>query len=246
MTSRILEEKPAFLVAVADDEIRGDLLRHLGELASGVLHEVRNPLQSLRALMQVISQNLLTKEEIQALSLDILAQLDALDILLRDYQEISKPTAVQFSHVDGVTLCEGILRVIRSAAILKQIELDFCYPPALPLLYVDAARLRQVLLNLLTNAMQALEEKEGPRKIWVDVRQRNEWVIFSGSDNGCGIPADKLDRVFEKYYTTKRKGTGLGLAISRLIAEAHNGFLQAKSVEGKCSCFELGIPIINR
>ena len=246
MSSRILEEKLAFSVQTDDDEIRGDLLRHLGELASGVLHEVRNPLQSLRALMQVISQGLLTKEETQALSLDILAQLDALDILLRDYQEISKPTAVQLKYMDGVTLCDGVLRVIRSAAILKQIELDFSYPPDLPLIYADAVRLRQVLLNLLTNAMQALEEKEGLKKIWVDISQRNEWVIFSVYDNGCGIPADKLDRVFEKYYTTKTKGTGLGLAISRIIAEAHNGFLRVTSEIGKGSCFELGIPMVKR
>ena len=139
---------------------------------------------------------------------------------------------------------EESLKLLGNSVIKKRIQLEKKIAPELPLVKVDADKIRQVFLNILRNAIEAVEEggrievvmsKDGSRK--------PPMIKVKISDNGCGIDEEYLETIFEPFFTTKPFGFGLGLANARKIIEQHGGMIKVRSKKGEGACFEILLPI---
>ena len=150
---------------------------------------------------------------------------------------------IERQPVDLNQLVADGLRLVRSDAEIRKMRLSFEPEEMIPPILGDRIQLQQVLLNLLLNAMDALNETPPDnRRITLCVRAANGEVEVAVTDNGPGIPVDKLAHLFEPFFTTKAKGLGMGLSISRNIVEAHGGRLRAENNPGRGATFSFSLP----
>ncbi|MEG1500453.1 MAG: ATP-binding protein [Clostridiales bacterium] len=223
-----------------EEDYRNDLLRHMGETAASIIHEVRNPLQTVKAFMQVLSRIYKDDQTMNGYSDVVISELDRADNLLSDFLRFSRSKQDKFEIVNMVDICQDTVLLIRSHALLKGISIVDNYPPVLPLISVDVASIRQVLLNLLTNAIDACESGG---IISIAVEKNHDELHVMVKDNGQGMDVEQMHKIFNSFYTTKEKGTGLGLFISKSIARNHGGDILVGSSPGCGSCFILSLPL---
>jgi two-component system, LuxR family, sensor kinase FixL len=147
--------------------------------------------------------------------------------------------------LDVAEFVGDVAALVRPDAAARRINLEAAVPPDLPRVRGDRVHLQQVLLNLIVNAMDALGDTAEEQKS-IAVRARldgEEMVEISVSDNGPGVPSDKLPHIFDPFFTSKPHGLGMGLAISRTIIEAHGGRLWAES-DGSGATFRFTLPVV--
>jgi two-component system, NtrC family, sensor kinase len=248
--------------------MHSEKLASLGQLAAGVAHEINNPigyvasnLGSLEeytdSLMNLIRQmsDLLPIEQTQALKQQydfdyikqdlptLIAQsgsgLQRVIEIIRDLKDFSHLDDVEFVAANLHSGIQSTLNIIAYELKYKaEVIKDFA---DLPLVLCVPSQLNQVLLNLLINAAQSFDTRG---TITVSTGCDDYWVWFSVKDDGAGIPAHKLEQIFQPFYTTKAKGegTGLGLALSRSIVDKHLGVLEVTSELGQGSCFTVKLP----
>ena len=193
----------------------------LGRLAASVAHEVRNPLGSVDIQLQLLAE--------EARTLD---------------GPIATSLLVRLEATDPVPLVQRMVDLVAPEARSRRIELHFPEPPHLPHVLADENVLSQALLNVVINAFQAVARDTDESRVdvecsWDTTRER---VLIEVRDNGCGIPAEDLERVLEFYYTTKDTGTGLGLSIAQGILQQHGGSLQLMSRVGLGTSGTLALP----
>jgi two-component system, NtrC family, sensor histidine kinase HydH len=204
-------------------------LAHLGQMSAVLAHEIRNPLASLKGNAQLLAGGL-AGERAQAKAERVVDEATRLETLTNDLLEFARAGHLKLADVDPVDLA-------RDAAALggDRIRLDADGAPrSWPL---DAARMRQVLVNLIENAV---ELSEGP--VDVTVVRADRAVVFAVADRGPGIPDADLDKVFEPFFTKRTRGTGLGLAVARRLVELHGGTIRARHRDGGGTVFEVVIP----
>jgi PAS domain S-box-containing protein len=231
---------------LAEQMMQQEKLAAVGQLVSGVAHELNNPLAGVMAFAELL----------QALpSVDAEAK-GAVNTIYREAQRAAKIVRhlLTFARQQPAERSETDLNaVVRDALALRQlafrthdIELDMALDPALPVTWADPFQLQQVLLNLIGNAEQALADRDQPRRITVRTSQREGTVVVSISDTGVGIDPDRLDRIFNPFYTTKPvgQGTGLGLSISDGIVRQHGGRIIVESVPGEGATFRMELPVV--
>jgi len=142
-------------------------------------------------------------------------------------------------------VASDILRLVGSDARRRHVAVRSELVPSLPAIAADRVCLQQVMLNLLVNAMDAMEQvEEGERQLVVRTRQLDDAIEVAVSDTGRGIPADRLPQLFDAFFTTKKDGLGLGLAIARSIVEAHGGRIWAEDHGGRGATFRLTLPTL--
>lgn len=215
----------------------------LGQLASALAHELSQPLGAI--LRNAEAAEIMLKdatpdiEELRAIVDDILRDdhraagvIDKLRSLLGKGELASQPLALS-------AVISDVLALVKADASARRISFDLELEAALPKVLGDRIHLQQVLLNLIVNAMDALEEQDGPdRRVRVSARLLDTAAAeVRVCDNGPGIPADRLGRVFEPFYTTKAVGMGMGLPVSKTIIEAHGGKLTAENRPAGGACF---------
>jgi PAS domain S-box-containing protein len=219
--------------------VRREKLAILGQLASGVGHELRNPLgvmtNALYYLDAVIADPPANVKEYLGI---LRNQVDLSEKIVSDLLDFArvKPPQRQAVPLGGV-----VDRQLEGAGPMKNITVRTDIPPAVPPAFADQVQVGQVVLNLLTNAIQAIGDRGG--SIAVRAGVTNGLVRLEVSDNGHGIPAENLQRIFEPLFTTKARGMGLGLAVSRALAIANGGDITVESAEGKGSTFTLTLPV---
>jgi nitrogen fixation/metabolism regulation signal transduction histidine kinase len=172
----------------------------------------------------------------------IVAQVDALKTLVNSFGDYARPPSLQLSAVDLNALAGEVLDLYDNDA---RVALQRRFEPALPALQADQGRVRQVLHNLLKNALEATAEREQASITLSTARRREgarEGIELAVEDNGSGLPAGFDEQWFEPYRTTKSKGTGLGLAIVAKIAQEHGGLLSARDRDGGGARFALWLP----
>lgn len=218
----------------------------VGMLTAAIAHEVNNPLAAvvtnaeaaLRWLRRASPDAAEAEGAILALIQDALRARDVVDrtrlLLARNVTRAVALDARQAAE-DSLRLVEHDLRVADAEASLHAM-------PGLPAVMADPVQLQQILTNLLRNAAQALETTPAPREVALRMQAHRDGVLMTVTDNGPGIAADRLLRVFEPFFSTKAGGLGVGLAICRACAEANGGRLWVTSVEGVGSSFHLLLP----
>ncbi len=219
---------------------RMDRLASLGRMSAGIAHEVRNPLTGVSLLLDELHDRLLGHEADQELIRKALGEIERLETLVTEmlhFSSMPEPHLV-FGKIDAVV--QDSLFLLRKQCQRQQVKLIEDVPADLPQLQMDADRLKQVLLNLLNNALDSMPDGG---QLEVSVRPQGEQLVLRVKDSGCGIPADRLPLVFEPFFTTKGQGTGLGLAISYNIVSDHNGTIDIESNPGEGTTVLISLPL---
>jgi two-component system sensor histidine kinase HydH len=219
---------------------RNERLAALGKMAAGVAHELRNPLSSIKGLALLLKSNLSDPSN-EAETADILVkEVERLNRGIGELLDYAKPGQLIREVVSIQEIIEKTVLLVRidaeSYGITIRVETD----DKLPQVLVDKDKMNQVFLNLLLNAIQAMEQG-GELLVRTEKDGRN--IIIKVLDNGVGIETENLGRVFDPYFTTKNDGTGLGLAMSSKIIEEHDGWIELSSVAGEYTEVRVVLPL---
>ena len=222
------------------DEIlrQSDKLSIVGQLAASVAHEIRNPLTSLKGFIQFIQEN----EQLDASQYYKIMdkELNRIDQIMSQLLLLAKPQAKLYKETSLNDLLLFVETLLQQEAVVQNIKIETDISEELPLIRVEENELKQVLINLVKNAMDAMEDG-GTIHIKGEVKDNK--IQLSIKDEGCGIPANCLKRIGEPFYTTKEKGTGLGLMVSTKIMKEHRGNLEFDSVEGVGTTVRMILPL---
>jgi nitrogen fixation/metabolism regulation signal transduction histidine kinase len=207
-----------------------------GEVARRLAHEIKNPLTPIQLSAERIRRRFLdqmSKEDAQVLeraTRTIVQQVEAMKEMVNAFSDYARAPDMEIVRFDLNHLVAEVAELYRAREIPVALELSL--DPDLPAVEADVGRLRQILHNLIRNALEALEgQEDGVLRITTRGSEESELrAVFIGvEDNGPGIPADSVDRIFDPYVTTKPKGTGLGLAIVKKLVEEHGGWVEASN-----------------
>jgi len=209
---------------------RAEHFATLGELATGLAHEIRNPLAGIAGVIEIVGRDLPASSPARAVVKDV-------------REEISQPRASEMRPSDLNTTVEHTIMLARQQVLSKPIKIAFTPADDLPEVDHDSDQIHQVLLNLLLNAVQAIE---GSGVVQVAVFANGDDAVITVSDTGRGIPAEHLPNIFRPFYTTKGNGTGLGLSLARRIIEEHHGKIEVSSSSGKGTTFSVMLPVRQR
>ncbi|MFS9433152.1 two-component system sensor histidine kinase AtoS [Citrobacter sp. C348] len=214
-------------------------LATLGELMAGVAHEVRNPLTAIRGYVQIIRQQTTLPAHQEYLSV-VLNEIDSINRVIQQLLDFSRPRRSKWQQVQLNTLITETLILVQTAGIQARINFTTELHPNLPAIVADRELLKQVILNILINAVQAISAR-GDIKIrtWQYTASQQAVTI---EDNGCGIDIALQKKIFDPFFTTKASGTGLGLALSQRIINAHQGDIRVASMPGCGATFTLILP----
>ena len=220
---------------------RAEHLATLGELAAGLAHEIRNPLAGIAGVIEIISRDLPSTSPARAVVKDVRQEVAQINRILTDLLETARPHPPQICLSNLNTTVEHAVMLARQQVLSRPIKIELKKDPELPEVEHDSDQIHQVLLNLLLNAVQAMDRAESG-VINVEIGARDTYATILVSDTGRGIPADHLANIFRPFYTTKGNGTGLGLSLARRIVEEHQGRISVTSTVGKGSQFEVQLP----
>jgi signal transduction histidine kinase len=222
-----------------DDRIR-DIERFsiLSSLAAGIAHEIRNPLTTARGFLQLFAERLGSDTDKQFLTLTI-QELDRIHQLVVDFMSLARPAESTYQPVNVAEVLRSTAEFIRPEALLRDVVLETVIPAGEVWVIGDERQLKQVLLNIAQNALQACTS--GGR-VTLSLEASVYEVQLIVRDMGCGIPPHELDKVFQPFYTTKPTGTGLGLAISKRIVEEHRGSIEIDSTVGVGTTVTIRLP----
>jgi signal transduction histidine kinase/uncharacterized membrane-anchored protein YhcB (DUF1043 family) len=221
-------------------------LSSLGRLSTVVAHEIRNPLMIIKTALRSLKQDAVPPPQVRAAVADIEEEVARLNRIVSEVLDFARPIKFDLAAVDLNALAEDAARAVSAAdgpAVAVRCELD----PDLPEIYTDAERLRLVLVNVLTNARHAVLARANsvvraaPIRL-VTSRTADDRVAVEVRDEGVGIAAEDLPRVFDPFFTTRRTGTGLGLAISRNIVEGLGGTIGVASRAGGGTQVRIDLP----
>src|ERR1019366_2384884 len=218
---------------------RAEHLATLGELAAGLAHEIRNPLAGIAGVIEIIGRDLPPTSPAVAVVKDVRLEIVQINRILTDLLETARPHRPQVCRSNLNTTVEHAVMLARQQVLSKPIKIELQKAPDLPEVEHDSGQIHQVLLNLLLNAVQAME---GAGTVRVEIGSRDDCATVVVSDNGRGISPQHLPNIFRPFYTTKGNGTGLGLSLARRIVEEHHGRIEVSSVVGQGSKFEVVLP----
>jgi len=218
---------------------RAEHLATLGEMATGLAHEIRNPLAGIAGVIEIISRDLPSSSPARAVVKDVRLEIAQINRILTDLLETARPHPPQVCRSNLNTTVEHAVMLARQQVLSKPIKIELQKAPDLPEVEHDSDQIHQVLLNLLLNAVQAMETGG---TVQVEVGSRGDHASVIVSDTGRGIPPQLLSSIFRPFFTTKGNGTGLGLSLARRIVEEHHGRIEVSSVVGKGSRFEVLLP----
>ncbi|MFY9844220.1 MAG: sensor histidine kinase [Terriglobales bacterium] len=218
---------------------RAEHLATLGELATGLAHEIRNPLAGIAGVIEIIGRDLPSTSPALAVVKDVRLEIAQINRILTDLLETARPHPPQICLSNLNTTVEHAVMLARQQVLSKPIKIELQKAPDLAEVEHDSDQIHQVLLNLLLNGVQALE---GEGTVQVEIGSQDECATVVVSDTGRGIPPQNLTNIFRPFYTTKGNGTGLGLSLARRIVEEHHGRIEVSSVVGKGSKFTVLLP----
>jgi signal transduction histidine kinase len=212
----------------------------MGELTAGVAHEVRNPLGIIRASVQLVEDAHGDGARVREATGIIKQEIDRLDRVIKALLDFGRPSAPTLRPTNVEDVVTDVVLFTRRFAGQARVEIETEYAAGLPLVSADADQLKQVLVNLVSNAVQAMERTGGSIKVrvWDD----DGFVFMSIADTGRGITPEELERIFDPFYSTRDDGTGLGLTIVHRIIDQHGGRIEVESEADVGTTFTVALP----
>ncbi len=217
----------------------------LERLMARLAHEIRNPLSSLDVHVQLLEEDLVSASPQIASQLAsrleiIRGELHRLESIVGHFLKLAGPSALDPAPLSAAKVASHVCDLLRPEAAARDIQIHLSAPSDLPLLQADQVRLTQALVNMVINAIQAVKRNG---EIRVEISSTDTAMTFKVSDNGPGIPEEKLASIFDPYFTTKEEGCGLGLWIAQQIVTAHGGCLNAENQPGGGALFRMSLPV---
>jgi signal transduction histidine kinase len=222
---------------------RADRLASIGEMATGIAHEIKNPLAGISGAISVLANDFAEDDPRKEVIGQVLDQIARLNKTATDLLYFGRPGQPEFTFVDINALIKDTLFFIAQHPEARNIhrvkELTRDLPPA----WADAKQIQQVLFNIVINAIQAMEEG-GTLSVLTELvkRDNRSFLQIKIQDTGAGIPPEQLDKIFVPFHTTKTQGTGLGLPICRQLIEQHGGRIEVASRLGNGTVFTIELP----
>ncbi len=230
-----------------------DRLAALGEMAAAIAHEVKNPLAGIEVMAGLLKRQLASSEDAQSILGDIIKEAKMANAIVLEVLEFVRPIRLQVERVELADVVRDAISMAESHVRRGDIEIAVRLPDDLPPIQGDPHQLRQLFTNLLTNAFEALggtgilvvtatvlppEDEGGSAE-----SHAAPMMLVEVTDNGPGVPADLIDRIFSPFFTTKPQGSGLGLAIVRKIVDAHDGRIDVAALPGAGTRFRITLPV---
>jgi signal transduction histidine kinase len=221
--------------------IRSEKLAALGQLAAGIAHEIRNPLTSINILIHSLRERLPSENSQQEDLKVIEEEIHRMNEIIDQFLRFAKPASPFLEKTEIFSIFEEILQLLRPQIEKQQIVVEKEFH-ALPMILMDREQIKQAILNLLLNAIQAMPEG-GPLKLSGQNSGDGQWVCLSIQDSGMGIQAEVLNKLFDPFVSTKEGGIGLGLSITHRIIDQHHGKIEVESTLEKGTSFTIWLPI---
>ncbi len=222
---------------------RADRLSAIGQLSASLAHEIRNPLASIDGAANLI-ESPQTSEEMRKGSLAVIhKEIQRLNRLLTNLLDFARPRKPEFQAVDPARLIDSIIGLAGHSAEQKGITIRKDVPASVPPFECDPEQMKQVILNLTINAVQAMP---GPGEIVLSAHQRDSSVVIAVRDQGSGVDEENLDKIFNPFFTTKDTGTGLGLSVVYQIVTQHGGVVTPERNPAGGMTFSVVIPLRQR
>ncbi len=215
-------------------------LTAMGQAMSALAHDMKTPLIAIAGLSRLVQKQVCEDGPSCERLKVIMKEAQRLDHMVNDILDFSRPLELHASNESIDELLSNCVEITREVAQRKQVKLRVDSSLNSPFHFLDAARMKQAFINLLTNAIEASPEDE---TVTISSYQKGGELIVDVSDRGCGIPPDHREKVFSPFFTTKNGGTGLGLPITKKIVEAHDGRLEIIDDAEKGVTFRIMIPI---
>jgi signal transduction histidine kinase len=220
--------------------LRADKLATIGELAAGAAHEIRNPLTAVKSSLQYL-QDKNPDETARKLLTTALEETGRIEEILSGMLSLSRPSEMKKERHDLSETLRECLELISFQARKNKVVIVQAYPAAPIVLVADRSQLKQLFLNILLNAVQAMPDG-GEIRVQASVPDGVK-ALVSVADTGEGILEENLDRIFDPFFTTKKGGTGLGLSICYGIVKSHEGEIEAKSRPGQGTTVIVKLPL---
>jgi two-component system NtrC family sensor kinase len=224
--------------------VRSDRLAMIGQLAAGVAHEINNPLGSILLFSRLIIQQVPAEGRVRENLDRIEKETKRCHSIVRSLLDFARERKPLIESLDVNQVLDSTLKLFEGQFLFQNIQIARQYGNNLPLVEADQSQLQQVFMNIILNAVDAME---GKGKLVLETRESEDsgFVDINISDSGCGIPSENLERIFDPFFTTKGvgHGTGLGLSVSYGIVQAHGGDITVTSTPGTGSTFTISLPV---
>ena len=222
-------------------------MAYIGTLASGLAHEIRNPLNSLNLNMQMLEEEIdehgsaPTGKRLLSITR---SEISRLERLVTDFLAYAKPRPLELEEIPAILLLERIPEVLAGEIQKRRARIDVHDRSGGARVRVDLGQMNQLLLNLAQNGLVAAAEADRTPILELTAHRQGPWVQLRVADNGVGIPPEEQPRIFELFYSTRKGGTGLGLAIVDRIARAHGGSVSVESTPGNGTVMTIELPAV--
>lgn len=219
---------------------QSEKLAVMGQLAAGAAHEIRNPLTSVRGFIQLLRNELQGTPKIEYINI-IINEIDRVNTIINEFLKLAKPVVPKRRPTNIKELVEDVRLLVEGEAFLNNITIQEEYADNLTEVMVDGEQIKQVLINAVRNAFEAMS-MGGVLTIRVYQVPHEQRICLEISDTGTGMEESAVNRIFEPFFTTKENGTGLGMAVSSEIMKSHEGTIEIKSVVGQGTTVYLCLP----
>lgn len=239
---------PGGTVVIVEDLTQEENLRHeldnverltlVGQMAAGITHEIRNPMAVVRGFLQLMREK--SPDELNSYYQIVMDELDRANSIINDFLSLAQSRISDTEQVHLHHVIEELSPLIWADANLRGQSVELKLSPSLPLLQLNVREIKQLILNLARNGMEAMDSKG---VLTVETRINGDRVDLMIRDTGGGIPQNQIDNLFVPFFTTKSQGTGLGLPLCLSIVERHKGVISVDSVEGSGTVFTVSFPV---
>ena len=228
-----------------------DRLAALGEMAAAIAHEVKNPLAGIEVMAGILKRQLADSQDAQSILGDIIKEAKMANAIVLEVLDFVRPIRLQVERVSVAAAIRDAVSMAENHVPRGNVQVRVDAPDQLPAIQGDPHQLRQIFTNLLTNAFEALGGEGQVRIVAAAIVEegpaggepQGPMVQIEVTDNGPGMPADVIDKIFSPFFTTKPQGSGLGLAIVRKIVDAHDGRIDVGVLEGGGTRFRVTLPV---
>jgi two-component system NtrC family sensor kinase len=230
------------LIERQEQLVRSEKLASIGKLAAGVAHEINNPLTGVLTFSHLLLDDT-EKDDPKREDLEvIIKETERCRDIVKGLLDYSRQTEPQKVSVGMNGIIKKTLSLLEHQAAFRNIKITREFDNDLPQIMIDKDKMQQVLVNLLTNAQEAMPEG-GSIAITTTKTEDGKYIEMKFADTGCGIPENEVSKLFDPFYSTKELGTGLGLSITQGIITSHKGTIEVQSEEGKGTTFIIRLPI---